>query len=47
MKHNPSVPIIIKNFIDDLILPQVNSMNWLLFYTTYGKYQDQQEKFLK
>lgn len=27
MKHNPSVPIIIKNFIDGFILPQVNSMN--------------------
>lgn len=25
MKHNPSVPIIIKNFIDGFILPQVNS----------------------
>lgn len=31
MKHNPSVPIIIKNCIDGLILPQVNSMNLATF----------------
>lgn len=44
MKHNPPVPIIIKNFIDDLILPQVNSN--LATVLRMVNFKDQQEKFL-